>query len=114
MAFDYALHEWAPTVACIAQTLTSCLVSEICQFTQLGKMLTWRKMTVAVCLVVALRTIDLRWTDMTEKEGLQEHGATFAIVPLARGNYRPASELCESALSQLQSQYVSQPDNNGK
>jgi hypothetical protein len=29
-------------------------------------MLTWRKMTVAVCLVVALRTIDLRCADMTD------------------------------------------------
>ena len=33
-------------------------------------------MTVAVCLVVALRTIDLRCADMTEKEeGLQKNGA---------------------------------------
>jgi len=36
-------------------------------YTSTRSTLTWRKMTVAVCLVVALRTIDLRCVDMTER-----------------------------------------------
>jgi hypothetical protein len=96
----------------------SCLVSENMSIYTTRLMLTWRKMTVAVCLVVALRTIDLRCADMTEK-----------LKPAAR-KWRDACSLapqCGKAssvhistvpqvrpcLSQSQS-YLSTPDSNGK
>lgn len=88
MATDDALYEWAPTVAGIAQPLR--VVSASANMSTSRSVLTWRKMTVAVCLVVALRTIDLRCADMTEKlkDDLQENGATLVrfapAVTLAR------------------------------
>jgi hypothetical protein len=76
VASSDALHERAPTVAGIAQTLTVVSSANMSIYITSRSMLTWRKMTVAVCLLVALRTIDLRCADMTE-EPARKNGVTL-------------------------------------